>query len=162
MDEEIKTKVLFLCTGNCCRSQMAEAILRHLDPVRFEAFSAGSWPAGFVHPLAIAVMQELDVPMVEPRSKSWDEFADTVLDVVITLCDDAARETCPVWPGTPVQAHWPLPDPSFHPGDEVDRFQFALAVVGRLRTKIEKLVALDFAHTDPEESKAELDRIGEL
>ena len=107
-------------------------------------------------------MEELDVPMVAPRSKSWDEFADTVLDVVITLCDDAARETCPVWPGTPVQAHWPLPDPSFHPGTEEDRLQFALAVAERLRTKIEKFVALDFEHAHPAELKAELDRIGEL
>ena len=145
MDEEIKTKVLFLCTGNCCRSQMAEAILRHLDPVRFEAFSAGSWPAGFVHPLAIAVMQELDVPMVEPRSKSWDEFADTVLDVVITLCDDAARETCPVWPQNPLTAHWSLPDPAFQPGTEEERLEFAIHIAERLRVKIEVLVALDWS-----------------
>ena len=161
MGEQVKTKVLFLCTGNCCRSQMAEAILRHLDPARFEAFSAGSWPAGFVHPLAVAAMEEIDAPMVEPRSKSWDEFADTALDVIITLCDDAAQETCPVWPGTPLTAHWPLPDPSFHPGTEEDRLQFALTVAERLRAKIEELIALDFEHADPAALKAELDRIGE-
>ena len=118
-------------------------------------------PAGFVHQLAVAAMEELDVPMIEPRSKSWDEFADTALDVIITLCDDTAQETCPLWPGTPLTAHWPLPDPSFHSGTEENRLQFALAVAERLRAKIEELIALDFEHTDRAELKAELDRIGE-
>ena len=140
-----KRKVLFLCTGNSCRSQMAEAILRHLGSVRFEAFSAGSHPAGFVHPLALEAMSRMNIPIEEHTSKSWDVFQDQFLDVVITVCDQAAGETCPVWPGEPITAYWPVPDPAFHPGDDQERLDFSLRVAQRLRTKIEGLLHLDWS-----------------
>lgn len=140
-----KRKVLFLCTGNACRSQMAEAILRHVAGDRFEASSAGSHPAGFVHPLAIEAMQRLDIPMEDHISKSWDEFAQTPVDVVITVCDAAAGEQCPTWPGRPITTHWSLPDPAYHPGTEEERVEFALRVARRLRTKIEGLIELDWS-----------------
>ncbi len=157
----VNTKVLFLCTGNCCRSQMAEALLRHIDSERFEALSAGLYPAGYVHPLVDTVAEQWGVSIGDQHSKSWDEFADTPVDVIITLCDDVAQEACPAWPGTPLTTHWGLPDPTFHPGTPQEQLQFALAVFSRLRAKIETLVKLDFDGTDPRDLKAELDRIGE-
>jgi arsenate reductase len=155
------TKVLFLCTGNCCRSQMAEALLRRLGGGRFEAFSAGSHPAGYIHPVAVAAMERMGIPMTGQRSKSWDEFAQTPLDVVITVCDAAAKEICPVWPGRAIRAFWPLPDPSFHPGTSEERLTFALAVAVSLRDKIQRLMALDFEFAPESDLKAQLDRIGQ-
>ncbi len=156
-----KRKVLFLCTGNSCRSQMAEAILRHLSSDRFEALSAGSHPAGFVHPIAIEAMRRLDIPLEDQTSKSWDEFAETSLDAVITLCDVAANETCPVWSGNPITAHWSLPDPAYHPGTEDERLQLALRVVQRLRTKTEGLIKLDWS-MDRTELTKRLQFLGEI
>ena len=145
-----KRRVLFLCTGNSCRSQMAEAILRELGGERFEAYSAGSWPAGFVHELAVEAMARLNVPMTNQVSKSWDEFADSSMDVVITLCDAAAAETCPNWPGDPIRAHWSLPDPALHPGSPEDRVEFAVRIARRLQAKIEALVNLDWSRPGDE------------
>ncbi len=158
----VNRKVLFLCTGNCCRSQMAEAILRRLGGERFEALSAGSHPAGFVYPLAIEAMQRLDVPIDEDQtSKSWDEFADVPVDAVITLCDAAAGESCPAWPGIPVRAHWSLPDPSSHFGTDSERLEFTLRVATRLRTKIEGLIDLDWSLPEDELTKR-LQFLGEI
>ncbi len=159
-----RSKVLFLCTGNACRSQMAEAILRHVAGDRFEALSAGSHPAGFVHPLAIEAMRQMNIPLENQTSKSWDEFSQTAVDATITLCDDAcdvlSREAGKheilhahlgsagegtLRPGSPITAHWSLPDPVFHPGSEEERLEFALRVAQRLRTKIEGLIKLDFS-----------------
>ena len=153
-----KVKVLFLCTGNSCRSQMAEAILRELGGDRFAALSAGSWPAGFIHGLAIEAMARLNIPMVDQVSKSWDDFAKAPLDVVVTLCDAAAAEACPHWPGNPIRVQWSVPDPAMHPGTDEDRSEFAMRVARRLRAKIEALVNLDWSR-----DRAELtDRIVSL
>ena len=138
-------RVLFLCTGNSCRSQMAEAILRQLSGDRFEALSAGSQPAGFIHPLAIDAMSRLNIPLTNQTSKSWSEFADTRLDVVVTLCDVATAEACPALPGSPMTAHWSLPDPVYHPGTDDERLEFTLLIAERLRTKIAGLAGLDWA-----------------
>lgn len=146
-----KPVILFLCTGNACRSQMAEALLRHVAGGRFDVRSAGSHPAGFVHPIAIAAMEHLGVRLEGQYSKSWHEYADAQLDAVITLCDSAAATPCPVWPGSPVRAHWPLPDPSFHEGAPQERLDFALEVAERLRQKILALVALPWGTAPPEE-----------
>ncbi len=154
-------RVLFLCTGNSCRSQMAEAMLRHLGGDRFEACSAGSHPAGFIHPLAVDAIQDMDVSMEGQTSKSWEEFAEVSLDVVITLCDAAAGEPCPTWLGSPIVAHWSLPDPTYHPGTQEERTAFALRVVQRLRMKIEGLVQLDFSG-DPANIQKRLEFLGEI
>ncbi|MCO6436958.1 MAG: arsenate reductase ArsC [Phycisphaerae bacterium] len=124
---------------------MAEALLRHLGDEDFEAYSAGSRPAGFVHPLALDVLEHLGVSADGQFSKSWDELSDCRFDVVITLCDAAADQPCPVWPGAPLRAHWPLPDPVFHQGTDENRLAFALRVADRLRTKIQGLIDLDWS-----------------
>jgi len=153
--------ILFLCTGNSCRSQMAEALLRHMADGRFNAMSAGSHPAGFIHPLAEEAMRRMEVPMDEQSSKSWDEFRGTPVDVVITLCDSAAAETCPVFPGNPVSAHWSLPDPAYHPGTPEERIAVAMRVAERLRLKIEGLLHLDW-DTNPAELQRRLSFLGEI
>ena len=141
------TRVLFLCTGNSCRSPMAEALLRQIGGEAFEALSAGSHPAGFVHPLAIEAMRRMYVPVANLVSKSWNAFADRPVDVVITLCDDAAEEPCPVWPGEPIRVHWSLPDPAYFVGTEPDRIEFTLRIAERLAAKIRGLVAIDWTQT---------------
>ncbi len=154
-------RVLFLCTGNSCRSQMAEAILRHLGRGRFEASSAGSHPAGFVHLLAIDALKAMGIPLADQTSKSWDSFVGGPVDVVITVCDAAAAQACPVFPGSPLSAHWSLPDPVYHPGTDDERLAFALSVAERLRTKIEGLVQLDWS-VDRAELKRRLEFLGEI
>lgn len=151
--------VLFLCTGNCCRSQMAEALLRHLGGARFRALSAGSHPAGFVHDLTLETMRQMGVSTVGLCSKSWDEFAETPIDIVLTLCDRAASQPCPAFPGLAARAHWPLPDPAFAQGTEEQRLAFATQVAGRLRGWIEKLTRLPIDKLSPQQLRAELERI---
>jgi protein-tyrosine-phosphatase len=142
--DDQKIRVLFLCTGNCYRSQMAEAILRHVGGERFEALSAGSRPAGYVHPLAIRTLEEMGIPVGEARSKSWDEFAYQPIDVVITLCDSAAKEPCPVWPGAPLRTHWPVPDAISAAADEAELHELSRQVATRLHKKIQRLVKMDW------------------
>jgi arsenate reductase len=150
-------RVLFLCTGNSARSILAEALLNHLGRGRFEAHSAGSQPTGRVHPLALATLDALDVPVQAPRSKSWDELAapDALpIDIVITVCDNAAGETCPLWPGRPVTAHWGVPDPAAVEGDEATRRTAFLDVALVLKHRIELLLALPAAGFDGVDERA--------
>lgn len=140
---------------------MAEAILRSLDGDRYEALSAGSHPAGYVHPLAIAALQELGIPLHEAESKSWDVYAKTALDVVITVCDDAAEEPCPVWPAHTITTHWSMPDPAGHVGTEDERARFALSVANRFMRKIEGLIQIDWSQATPL-IQERLDFLGEI
>jgi protein-tyrosine-phosphatase len=128
--------VLFLCTGNSARSIMAEAILNRIGAGKFHAYSAGSQPKGEVHPLALQLLAKKNYPTGEFRSKNWDEFAAPgapALDFIFTLCDSAASEVCPVWPGQPMTAHWGLPDPAAVTGSEAVRHA-AFAETFRLLT----------------------------
>ena len=122
MSEARRFKVLFLCTGNSARSILAEYLLRKTDPRRFESFSAGSYPKGQVHPLALRLLKEVyKIDASDARSKSWDEFQGVPFDFVITVCDNA-RESCPYWPGQPIVAHWGLPDPADFEGPEAEHY----------------------------------------
>ncbi len=130
--------VLFLCTANSARSVLAERILEHEGGPRFRGFSAGSHPRGEVNPLALRLLEEQGLPTHGLRSKSWDEFATPGaprLDFVFTVCDDASAETCPIWPGQPVTAHWGIPDPAAATGDDAARmlaFRQAFATLTRM------------------------------
>jgi arsenate reductase (thioredoxin) len=126
MTAERVRNALFLCTGNSARSILAECILNRLGGGRFRAFSAGSQPKGAVHPLALDLLSQLGHPTAALRSKSWDEFARPgapPMDFLFTVCDSAANEACPVWPGHPVTAHWGMPDPAAAAGTETERRQ---------------------------------------
>lgn len=153
--------VLFLCTGNSARSILAESILNHDGAGRFNAYSAGSFPKGEVHPLALDVLKSLGFPHEEFRSKSWDEFtlADAPqFDFIFTVCDNAAGETCPIWPGHPMTAHWGIEDPAAVEGDgQRDAFVQALRY---LRRRIELFLALPLTAIDDMALKAKLKDIG--
>jgi arsenate reductase len=157
-------KVLFLCTGNSARSVMAEALLNVLGEGRFQAFSAGSFPSGTVQPIAAELARAFGyaAPL---RSKSWDEFAEPdapAIDIVITVCDNAAGEVCPIWPGQPVSAHWGVPDPAEVQGPEAQRrsaFQSAWAM---LRQRIKQLLALPLETLDRTALQQALRAIGKV
>lgn len=139
--------VLFLCTGNSARSILAEALLNHLGKGDFRGFSAGSRPAGRVNPLALEVLEKCGIPTAGLRSKSWDEFAPAEaprLDFVFTLCDAAAGEMCPVWPGHPVTAHWSVPDPAAFEGDRERQLRAMDEAVRILDRRIGLFVSLPF------------------
>ncbi|HYD46107.1 MAG TPA: arsenate reductase ArsC [Phenylobacterium sp.] len=143
--------VLFLCTGNSARSILAEAILNRLGEGTFAAYSAGSHPKGAVHPAALALLQKLGHPTEELRSKSWDEFAQAgapELHFVFTVCDNAAGEVCPVWPGQPVTAHWGVPDPAAVQGAEAEVAAAFAETYGQLRRRLEPFVNLPLASLD--------------
>lgn len=144
-------QVLFICTGNSARSILAESILNHGGRGRFVAHSAGSRPSGFVQPLALATLAELGLPTDGLRSKSWDEFAKPdapALDFVLTVCDNAAGEVCPVWPGQPMTAHWGVADPSHVEGDEAHRRRAFLDTAMMLKRRIDLMLALPMASLD--------------
>jgi arsenate reductase len=132
--------VLILCTGNSCRSQMAEGLFQGLASDRVETFSAGVEPQGYVHPLAIHVMQEIGIDISQARSKSVDEFIDQSFEFVITVCDHAA-ETCPVFPNTPTRIHWPIDDPFTVMGNEETRLEAYRRARDELRSRIETFLA---------------------
>lgn len=143
--------VLFLCTGNSARSILAEALLGTLGQGRFNAFSAGSQPAGSVQPIAIELARELGYPVERLRSKSWDAFAvpgAPAIDIVITVCDNAAAESCPIWPGHPATAHWGVPDPASVDGDDKARRHAFVVAMATLRRRVELLVALPVEKLD--------------
>jgi arsenate reductase len=155
--------VLFLCTGNSARSIMAEAILNFRGKTRFTAYSAGSHPSGAVRPEAINRLEAAGIPTQGLRSKSWDEFAEPdapKMDFVFTVCDNAANEVCPIWPGHPMTAHWGIPDPAAVHGSapEVERaYREAFAILER---RISLFLSLPLATIDRLALKKEIDGIG--
>ena len=155
--------VLFLCTGNSARSIMAEAVLNREGRGKFRAFSAGSHPKGKVHPYAIDLLRKLNFDVGGVRSKSWSEFARAdapKLDFVFTVCDNAAAETCPVWPGQPMTAHWGIPDPAAATGNEAEvRLAFADAF-RMLNNRISIFVSLPIRSLDKLALQRQLDSIG--
>lgn len=157
--------VLFLCTGNSARSIMAEALLNVLGEGRFEAFSAGSHPAGRVQPMAAELVSSLGYPAERLRSKSWDEFAKEgapAMDFVITVCDNAAGEACPVWFGSPVTAHWGVPDPAHVVGDETMRRTAYRKAWLLLRKRVELFLALPAERLASLDSRRALQEIGRV
>jgi protein-tyrosine-phosphatase len=162
-DKNKTFNVLFLCTGNSARSIMAEAILSREGWGKFNAFSAGSQPKGEVHPYALDLLRKLNFDVGRFRSKSWSEFARPeapTLDFVFTVCDNAAAETCPVWPGQPMTAHWGIPDPAAATGNEAEvRLAFADAF-RMLNNRISIFVNLPFRSLDTLALQKRLDSIG--
>jgi len=155
--------VLFLCTGNSARSILAEVLINHWGRGKFRGFSAGSHPKGAVHPIALELLRQMKLPTEGLRSKSWDEFAAPAqqrLDFVFTVCDNAAGEVCPYWPGQPMTARWGIPDPAAVEGSDTDRwvaFRLAFKV---LESRIKIFTSLPIASLDRVKLQTQLDAIG--
>ncbi len=153
--------VLFICTGNACRSQMAEALLRHTAGEKFEALSAGTRPAGFVHPLALKTLESMGVSTAGLESKHVEELTDRPINIAITVCDNAAAE-CPPTLAADIQAHWALPDPSFYQGTEEERLEFCGSVAERILKKIRGLAKLRFEEHSKEQISLILKQLADI
>lgn len=157
--------VLILCTGNSARSILAEALINRWGAGRFRGFSAGSHPKGAVHPLALELLERMEFPTAELRSKSWDEFAGPgapTLDFVFTVCDNAAGEVCPVWLGHPMTAHWGINDPAAVEGSDADKRNAFREAFDALEKRIKAFVALPLDSLDHQTLKHRLNEIGRL
>lgn len=157
--------VLFLCTGNSARSIMAEALLATMGKGRFHAFSAGSRPGGNVNPFAIEQVNALGYATGQLRSKSWDEFAGpdaSQMDFVITVCDNAAAEACPYWPGHPASAHWGFEDPAAAVGTDEEKRAVFSRIFGQITKRVSALVALPLSRLEKNAIQQELRNIGEM
>jgi arsenate reductase len=143
--------VLFLCTGNTARSILSESILRKEGRGRFNAFSAGSQPKGTVNPFALKVLQDMDYPVNDLRSKNWQEFAQAgapAMDFVFTVCDNAAGEACPIWPGQPMTAHWGIEDPAAVEGTDLQKAAAFIEAFRHLRNRIAAFTSLPLSSID--------------
>jgi arsenate reductase (thioredoxin) len=155
--------VLILCTGNSARSILAEVLINHWGHGRFKGMSAGSFPKGAVHPMALKLLQNLKLPTEGLRSKSWNEFAApgaAPLDFVFTVCDNAAGETCPYWPGQPMTAHWGVPDPAAVHGTELEQLNAFREAFRTLENRIRIFTSLPLASIERIKLKEKLDEIG--
>jgi len=155
--------ILFLCTGNSARSILAEAYTNSHPQHRFNAFSAGSHPKGQIHPLTLETLRNVDIGTTGLRSRSWDEFARPGaprMDFVITVCDSAAGEVCPVWPGQPVSAHWSFADPAAYEGSDTQKRAVFREILRQIRARVDLLHALPLPRLDRLTVKRELDSIG--
>jgi len=156
--------VLFLCTGNSARSILAESLLTHWGRGRFRSFSAGSFPKGQVNPLALDLLKRMNLPAEGFRSKSWDEFAAPgapPLDFIFTVCDNAAGEVCPVWPGKPTTAHWGIADPAAVEGSDTDTAIAFRKALKELETRIKLFTELPIASLDQPTLREQLRAIGQ-
>ena len=157
--------VLFLCTGNSARSILAEAILNHTGKGRFRAFSGGSHPGGKVNPFAVELLARQGLAVADLRSKSWDEFATPDaphIDFVFTVCDNAAGEVCPIWPGKPMTAHWGIKDPAAVEGSDEDKRKAFSKAYAEMNRRISLFTSLPLAKLDALAIKRKLDEIGRL
>ncbi len=155
--------VLFLCTGNSARSILAESLLNSLGHGKFRAFSAGSFPKGQVHPLAVELLQRMKLPAEHLRSKSWDEFAAPgapPIDLIFTVCDNAAGEVCPIWPGKPLTAHWGIADPATVEGSDAEKVLAFRKALRELESRIKLLTSLPIDSLDRLTLQARLREIG--
>lgn len=155
--------VLFLCTGNTARSIMAEVLLNAMGKGRFRGYSAGSYPKGQVHPLTLELIEKNHLPAGDLRSKSWDEFAKPdapQMDFIFTVCDNAAGETCPAWPGHPMTAHWGVPDPAQAEGTIDDRRKAFFKAYSQLSNRVSLFVNLQLTSLDRAALQAGLNYIG--
>ena len=155
--------VLFLCTGNSARSILAEALINHWGRGRFVGHSAGSSPKGKVHPIALELLEHLNMPTAGMRSKSWDEFAKPgapELDFVFTVCDNAAAEECPVWPGQPMTAHWGVADPAAVEGSDTDQWLAFRQAFRELESRIKIFTSLPIKSLDRVKLQERLREIG--
>ena len=155
--------VLFLCTGNSARSILAECIMNREGHGRFRGFSAGSHPKGEVHPHALALLKKMNHPTADLRSKSWEEFAKPGaprIDFIFTVCDNAANEVCPIWPGKPMTAHWGVPDPAAVEGPEVEQHLAFADTYRMLSNRIAVFTSLSLQAIDHLTLQARLDAIG--
>ena len=158
--ESRRYKFLFLCTGNSARSIMGEYLLRRLGGRDFEVFSAGAFPTGKVNPLAVQVLQDVyDIDASEARSKSWEEFKDVEFDFVVTVCDNA-RESCPVWPGQPIVAHWSSPDPAAVEGSDVEKYRAFKEVAAQIHRRLQLFMTLPLDDMDQSKRAAAIQEIG--
>lgn len=157
--------VLFLCTGNSARSILAEVLINHWGKGRFRGFSAGSHPRGAVHPIALELLTHMRLPIEGLRSKSWSEFAspgELRLDFVFTVCDNAAGEVCPVWPGQPMTAHWGVPDPAAVEGTDVEQWTAFRTAFKILENRIKLFTSLPIASLERVKLQQRLDDIGRM
>jgi arsenate reductase len=152
-------KILFICTHNRCRSILSEAITNHLANGRIQAFSAGSQPVGQVHPLSLKYLELRGIATEGLQSQSWDDFESIAPEVVVTVCDSAASEACPVWFGDTLKVHWGLPDPSKLTGSDDDIQAAFFAVMDTIGARIEALLALDFEAMPPAQLQAVLNTL---
>jgi arsenate reductase len=156
--------VLFLCTGNSARSILAESLLNHWGQGRFRAFSAGSFPKGQVHPLALELLKRMNLPSEGLRSKSWDEFVSPdapTIDFILTVCDNAAGEVCPVWPGKPMTVHWGIADPAVVKGSDADKALGFRKAFTELETRIKIFIELPITALDEMALREKLRAIGQ-
>jgi arsenate reductase len=157
--------VLFLCTGNSARSILGEVLVNHWGQGRFRGYSAGSHPKGQVNPMTLALLKQVKFPTEGLRSKDWEEFAKPGapdMDFVFTVCDNAASEVCPVWPGQPVSAHWGVPDPAEAEGDDKTRMLAFRQAFSALENRVKIFVSLPIASLDRLKLQKKLDEIGQL
>ncbi len=154
-------KILYICTHNRCRSILSEAITNHMSEDKFQAFSAGSQPAGEVHPLSIQYLKEKGISVEHLQSQSWDDFEELNPDIVITVCDSAAAETCPVWLGDTIKLHWSLPDPSKLTGTDEELRDAFFEVMDTIEQRVQRLLQLNLESLPQAQRQEALNRLVE-
>ena len=165
MNENKIYNVLFICTGNSARSILAESLLNREGKGRFKAYSAGSHPTGRVHPMALDLLKSMNYPTGDLRSKDWQEFAEPgapKMDFTFTVCDKAAGEVCPVWPGQPMTAHWGFQDPAACEGPEVEQRALFLEVFNQIKSHIDRFVSFPMATLDKLSLQQHIIEIGQI